>query len=217
MSTKKALVVAGGECLALTTLVKMIKESSLVVAADSGAEHLLRAGRVPDAVIGDLDSCDKGIIDRIKDTKCEFIKLEEEKDLTDTEAAIDYCIRLGYENIDVTCAVEGKRLDHLFGNVFLLPKYTEKGIKVRLYDDGGRYLEVINDEIDIHGKVGTFVSLIPLAGEVIGVTTKGLKYELDNATLSQGNTLGISNKISSTPAKVTLVRGLLLVIREKDH
>ncbi len=216
MSIKKALVVAGGECLELTTLVKIIKESSLVVAADLGAEHLLRAGRVPDAVIGDLDSCDKGIIERIKETKCEFVKLAEEKDLTDTEAAIDYCIARGYQEVLVAAALKGKRLDHLFGNVFLLPKYVKKGLKVRLIDDSGRFLEVISREISFSGKKGTFVSLIPISETVNGVTTKGLKYDLDEADLTQGNTLGISNQIENEDVVIKLDEGLLLVIKEKD-
>jgi len=216
MLNKTALVVAGGECLALTKLVKMIRESDLVVAADSGAEHLLRAGKVPDAVVGDLDSCDKSIIDRIKETKCEFVKLPSEKNLTDLEAAIDYCIENGYEDIKVACAIFGKRLDHLFGTVFLLPKYVNEGVKVRLIDDNGRFIEAINESIDLVGQKGTFVSIMPLTESVEGVTTSGLKYPLENATLTKGNTLGISNEIIEREAGVKISSGILLLIREKD-
>ncbi|MFP4457269.1 MAG: thiamine diphosphokinase [Clostridia bacterium] len=213
---KRALVVAGGESINLTTLVKMINRSDLVVAADSGAEHLLRAGTVPHAVIGDLDSCDKSMIDRIKETKCEFVKLSQEKDITDTEAAIDYCVDKGYERIDVTCVLKGKRLDHLFGNVFLLPKYVKKGVRVRLIDDNNRFLEAINDNIKFSGQSGTFVSLIPLTDEVSGVSTRGLKYPLVDAKLDKGNTLGISNEIVEKEVEIEVTSGTLLIVREKD-
>lgn len=216
MSIEKALVVAGGDCLALTTLVKMIRESSLVVAADSGAEHLLRAGTVPDAVIGDLDSCDRSVIERIKETKAEIILLPTEKNVTDTEAAIDYCINKGYKHIDVVCAMRGKRIDHLFGSVFLLPKYLKKRARVRLVDDNKRFIEAIDTEISFSGQEGTFVSIIPLSSGVSGVTTKGLKYPLEDAALSQGNTLGISNEIVSERVMISVKEGVLLIIKERE-
>jgi len=85
-----------------------------------------------------------------------------------------------------------------------------------LIDDNGRFIEAINESIDLVGQKGTFVSIMPLTKSVEGVTTSGLKYPLENATLTKGNTLGISNEIIEREAGVKISSGILLLIREKD-
>jgi len=217
MSNKKALVVGGGEVPALPTLSEFVRQCDLVVGADLGAEHLLLAGRIPDAIIGDLDSCSAGVVERLRSAGCEIIEYPRDKNFTDVEAALDYCVEHGYKEILVAAALHGRRIDHIFGNVFLLPKYVREGVAVRLCDEGGRFIEAITDRITITGRKGTYVSIMPLTVRVTGVTTKGLKFPLRNKRLKQGSTLGLSNEMCEEEAEITIESGILLVIREKNR
>jgi thiamine pyrophosphokinase len=60
----KAVVIAGGE--AVSEDAAHLVGAGLVIAADSGAQWLDGRGPVPDLLIGDLDSIDPGLLDRLR-------------------------------------------------------------------------------------------------------------------------------------------------------
>jgi thiamine pyrophosphokinase len=60
------------------------------------------------------------------------------------------------------------------------------------------------------------VSLLPLAGDALGVTTSGLEYALDTETLHFAATRGVSNTLLGTTATVQITAGLLLVVHHQS-
>ena len=64
----------------------------------------------------------------------------------------------------------------------------------------------------LHGRLGDIVTLLPLDGEVEGITTSGLRYPLRDETLRLGPARGLSNVRTSATAAVTVRNGHLLVI-----
>jgi thiamine pyrophosphokinase len=66
--------------------------------------------------------------------------------------------------------------------------------------------------IELWGRPGEYVSLVPIGGDVDGVTTAGLRYPLHGEPLRSGSTRGISNEFATAAACVALERGTLLVI-----
>ncbi len=68
--------------------------SDYIVCADGGADVATQYGIRPDCVIGDFDSTNTN--NRLD---CLYITLPSEKDLTDTEAAINHAIELGISGI----------------------------------------------------------------------------------------------------------------------
>lgn len=60
------------------------------------------------------------------------------------------------------------------------------------------------------------ISLLPFGREATGITLRGFRYPLVQATLSAGRSLGVSNIIEQDTAAITLERGDLLVIRSRD-
>ena len=108
-----AYIITGGDILLKNISVKT-EEGDIVIAADSGYKTALDLKLPVDILIGDMDSlkCDipKGI---------EVIKLPEEKDLTDTEAALALALEKGADNITIIGGI-GSRLDHTLASVGLL-------------------------------------------------------------------------------------------------
>jgi thiamine pyrophosphokinase len=71
----------------------------------------------------------------------------------------------------------------------------------------------VRDAAMLEGHAGDTVSLLPLTGDAHGVTTKGLLYPLDDATLSYQRARGVSNVLLDPPGHVSLREGLLLVVQ----
>jgi thiamine pyrophosphokinase len=65
----------------------------------------------------------------------------------------------------------------------------------------------------LQGEVGSTVSVLPLSAQATGITFNGLRYPLEDATLTLGSTRGISNEIACTPARVHIETGTLLVVQ----
>jgi len=64
--------------------------------------------------------------------------------------------------------------------------------------------------VQLHGKPGDIVSLIPLGEEARGITTHHLEYPLRGESLAFGSTRGISNVMLKNQAKVHVSEGMLL-------
>ena len=200
----KALVVAAGN----TEGIKLSGKYDFVIAADGGYDKALSLGLKPDVFIGDMDSV------RSKVGEIEKIRLQVEKDFTDTEAAIEKAIELGFEEIDVIGAT-GTRFDHSFANACLLKKYVSENVKIRILDSHNEIF-AINRECVVKGRKGETVSLLPLDSKVFGVTLKGFYYPLEDADVKLGTTLTVSNIITDDIAKIEIKEGVLLVIIARD-
>ena len=104
----------------------------LLLAADRGLDFFLETGLVPDIVDGDFDSLSgagKAYLESLDHT--EIVRLNPEKDDTDTQSTLNLAIRRGAKNILILGATGG-RLDHFIGNMGLLGYGRQKGVNVML-------------------------------------------------------------------------------------
>ena len=69
---------------------------------------------------------------------------------------------------------------------------------------------------EIEGEKGDIVSFIPITPMVKGVTTRGLEYPLDKATMYMDSPLGVSNVMEGKMASYTFDEGMALVIKARD-
>ena len=185
----------------------------LVVAADGGATALERLGRRPDVLIGDLDSADGALVERLMRAGVRVERHPTDKEASDTELALAAAVAAGADEIVVLGAIGGDRLDHELANVLLLADPALEGHDVRVVHAGNVVRLVRSGEVRaLDGHVGDLVTLLPIGGEAFGVTTHGLRWPLPAATLRMGRSRGLSNEIVMTPASVRLESGLLLVI-----
>ena len=103
----------------------------------------------------------------------------------------------------------GGRSDHFFANLLLLAKCS---CPVTWY--GHDFIGYINkNPLTLKGKPGQLFSVIPLTGEVTGLTIEGAKYPLVGANLSWGTTLGLSNEFIADTVRISWVTGKLILLQ----
>ncbi|MDY7041937.1 MAG: thiamine diphosphokinase [Chloroflexota bacterium] len=207
----RAAVMVGGEIHDSSTCTSFLRFADLIVAADGGAQHVLRLGFVPHVVVGDMDSLDGEQAERLRQAGCRLLPHPVRKNETDSELAILHAVEQGVDEITILGALGG-RLDHTMANVLLLSLPELRGVRVRLVD-GQQEAILIQDEGTIQGRVGDTVSLLPVAGDAEGITTQGLEYALNDSTLIFGRTRGVSNVLTAPTARVRLRKGALLCVR----
>ncbi len=180
----------------------------LVIAADSGLDVALDAGVAVDVLVGDLDSVTD---QRVEAFDGEVVRFPADKDFTDLELALDCAVQRGASRIMVLGG-GGGRLDHELGSllVLTLEKYEGVAIEARI---GSAHVRVVRGRVELTGAVGQIISLIPVTDSVEGVTTVGLRWGLDKATLQRGATWSISNEFALPVASVDVVAGVLLAVQ----
>lgn len=218
---KKALIVTGGSIDREFSLQLLKKESfDYLIAADSGMRFFYEVGILPQLIVGDFDSADPEMLFWFREQESvEICQLNPIKDDTDTEHAIRTAIAMGAEEITLLGAT-GTRLDHVLGNLTMLGIGLEDPahpVSIFMVDPHNR-IRMINGSLALSKKqqFGSFVSLLPFAGAVEGITLTGMKYPLNDYTMEGFNSLGVSNEITGEVAEIRLKKGYLLVIESRD-
>jgi thiamine pyrophosphokinase len=191
----------------------------LVVAADGGARHAESLGMTIDVWVGDGDSVEPGLLEALAASGIPLERSRPDKDESDTELAVLAALRRGADGIVIVGALGGTRLDHSLANIGLLALPALAGRPAVLVDAHSRVSLIQAPGPDggpterrLAGRPGDVVSLLPIGPGVVGVTTVGLAYPLANEPLPAGPARGLSNVRSAETARVTLRRGLLLVV-----
>lgn len=208
------VIAANAPDLDAAPFMAQIAAADRLVAADGGALPLLRLGRAPHVVIGDMDSLDEAALRELDARGAELRRFRRDKDETDLELALLYAAAAGASAIDVIGGLGG-RWDHTLANVALLalPELADRRVRLLAV---GQTLTLVRDTALIDGRVGDTVSLVPLAGPAHGVTTQGLQYALADATLSFERARGVSNVLLDPPGRVSVRAGLLLLVHHDD-
>ncbi len=193
-----------------------------VIAVDKGLMTAHKLSLPVDMIVGDFDSVDKEILTAYKNgafkNKPEVISLQPEKDMTDTQVALEQAIkRFGKQEEIIIFGATGTRMDHALANINLLMITLCYGVKACILDRNNKiYLQRDNFSLNRNDCYGDYVSLLPFTEKVTGLTLFGFKYSLDKYTLMQGNSLGVSNVMIEENVSVTFDTGILIVIESKD-
>ena len=187
-----------------------------VMAVDAGLGHLIRAGMMPDYILGDFDSLrreDFPFLDRWQRERPEALtRLPHIKDDTDTVAAVKLGLRLGYRRFRIYGGLGG-RLDHTLSNIQTLAYLKRHGGHGTLAGRGQLVMVLEHEQIRIDRGFEGLFSLFALDEQVTGITLKGMDYELENGSLVNTFPLGQSNEIHADRQALAAVdKGLALVI-----
>jgi len=207
------LIFANGELAPLPDLSELLDRAGLIIAADGGANHCARLGIVPNTLIGDLDSVEAGLLQKLQAQGVAIHRHSPEKDATDLELALDLALGHGATAVWLFGALGG-RWDMSLANIMLcaLDKYRSFPITLAGADCRMHILHA-GQPFTVHPThPGRKISLLPLRGDVHGVTLEGFKYPLQNASLAFGSSRGISNVLTDKAGTVRLQQGVLLCI-----
>ena len=206
----RAVIFANGEFPNPQNARDLLCSDDFIIAADGGTHHALAVGAIPHVVIGDLDSLSPDEQARVEAAGAQVIRFSPRKDETDLELALLHAVREGATEIVILAALGG-RLDQTIANLLLLALPELSGLDVHIVE-GQQTVFLIHDEALIEGRPGDTVSLIPLGGDAVGVTTEGLEWPLHEDTLRFGPARGVSNVLTAERARVRVRRGSLLCV-----
>ena len=196
------VVVVGGEAISPAVLDR-IPDLRVVIAADSGYDHAMALGLEVDLLVGDMDSIESSVPASVG-----VVTYPENKDETDLALALHTATQLSPTSLTVIGGFGG-RLDHLLTNAAVLGQFAEWD--PRWYDDETECFILTHTAL-VEAPVGSLISLIPLWGPAIGLTTTGLKWDVEDADVVPGTSRFVSNEIAEAPASLSLNAGMLLVI-----
>lgn len=212
----RTLIISGG-LIDLDYMDQYLKENDFdyIIAADKGCKYAFELDIKPNLILGDFDSLEKDYVRKLNELSINVKTFPTDKDKTDTHIAIDEAIEVGSEEIIIIGGIRGNRLDHTLGNIHILMIPLEQNIKCSLVDRNN-VVNLVNNTMELSKEDYKYISLIPLTNEVTGVTTEGLKYELNDYQFKQGISLGLSNEMIKESCKIAIKKGILIVILSKD-
>lgn len=210
----KAVLVCNGSICDYNEIKKYISNNDYIISVDGGAGHLRRMGIAPNVLIGDFDSANSEDLQYFIDLGINKLKFPAEKDMTDSELAIEKAVEMGADELLFIGAM-GSRVDHSLANLLLLKKCLDIGIKACILDENNQ-IYMFKSTFTMPKQDGYKLSLIPISAKVTGVTTFGLKYKLNNATMHLGTSWGVSNEFIEDEATVKIGEGILMVCVSRD-
>ena len=207
----RAVVVGNGERPSLGLWNRLMEENPVVLCADGGADTAHAYGVIPYAVVGDLDSlslnaCAEALSERV-------IRIDADNTGTDVQKVLRYAVDLGISEAKLV-GFTGGRTDHWLWNLSMLKLFGD-AMCLCIIDD---YCEVrlVRGTVKMLAQTGQKISLTPLGGEAVGITTRGLKFALNGESLALGVRDGISNEVTDSPVEIRVERGDLLVVVQRE-
>ena len=195
----RAVVIGNGTINDYEYIKSRLKSSDFIICADGGLRHARKMRVTPDVLIGDFDSHDR-------EYGIKTYEYPRDKNFTDGELAVSYASEHGYNEI-MLLGMTGDRLDHTLTDIFIMYSYPG----AFLVDDKNE-IHIVKDRLIIAGCAGKTLSIIPVCGDLTGIVTKGLKWQLDNETLYFGTSRGNSNIIESDICEISVKNGTGIVV-----
>ena len=201
---KECVIFCAAEC---DGLIRPIGPESLVIAADGGLRHTEKLGMIPDVVLGDFDSLG------YKPAGANVFPVE--KDDTDAMLAVRLGLRRGCGVFLLYGSLDGPRLDHTVANFQTLQFLADHGAAGYLIGNHTMVTVVKNEKITFPAGLSGTISVFCIGPDADGVTETGLFYELENASLTSGFPLGVSNHFTGQRAEISVKNGSLLVLWDR--
>ena len=179
--------------------------SDYVIAADAGYAALTAHGITPDLVVGDFDSLG-GVPEHPN-----IVQTPVEKDDTDMMTAVRQGLSQGCKVFVIDGGLGG-RVDHIAANLQTLAFIAKMNARGCLLGREMSATAITNGRIDFTADAIGRLSVFCLGEKAKGVTLTGLKYPLNNATLTCDFPLGVSNEFTGLPSTVSVCEGTLIIM-----
>lgn len=190
-------------------------EFETIIAVDKGLEALNKINVMPNYIIGDFDSVNKTTLNQYENKNIEITYLKPEKDFTDTHMAIKLAIEKKAKHITIIGAT-GTRMDHTLANIHILNETLQNNVPTEIINENNRIMLINRKAKLIKNTNYKYISIIPLTTKITGVTLKGFKYNIENATINLGESIGVSNEQIEQEALIEIKEGIAILIYSKD-
>ena len=197
-------------CPVQPELKRLLRADDFIIACDAGYHNCERLGCKPNVIVGDFDSAPCPVQD-----DDDIVVLPHVKDDTDTEYAAKLASQKGFDEVLLLGALGGKRLEHTLSNLCTGLGLEQRGVRATLQDERSRITFVMPGESRRYPKEDYFYfSVFPMEGTAEGVCESGSFYELDDALLTAGYPLGVSNEYApgSDCITVSTRKGALVIV-----
>lgn len=176
-----------------------------VIAVDGGYVHLQHAGFAPDLVMGDFDSL--GYVPKGVRTQ----RFPAHKDASDMELAFERAKQRRFDTVYAFGALGG-RLDHTLANIQVGARFSEAGMSVFLVgDDNVLAYATGPDCFEAEARESGTVSVFSLSDECTGVFERGMEWDLDDVTLTNRTSQGLSNELTGEPVMIGVESGTIVI------
>ena len=157
---------------------RLVSEETICFCADGGANFAFQYGKVPEIIIGDLDSIEKKVLEYYKSKNILVKKFPKDKDFTDFELILKEINKISenknfVEKIFVVGGL-GKRIDMTLNNLFIMEKY-----KNLVFLQENEEIFYAEKSFVLKNKKECEFSIIPISEKVEKLTLKGFKFETD--------------------------------------
>jgi len=183
---------------------RLIATAPRIVAADRAADLLSGWGRLPDALIGDMDSIRDLDAWRDQPTAIRHIA---EQDTTDFEK----CLYATEAPFYIAHGFVGRRLDHTLAVLHALLRRPDKGV-ILIGEVEAMALVPPGRGLSVRLEPGVRVSIFPLV-EVMGTRSAGLTWPVEGLRFQPGQMIGTSNRASAERVEIGMDRpGALAIV-----
>ncbi len=192
LSCPGPIALVGAGPVAPEALDRCLAMSAGTMAADGGARALIAAGRMPDAVIGDLDSLDPGTVPA---ERVLHLRGQDDTDLEKCLARIDAPLVLG-------AGFLGGRVDHELAALGVLARLAGRGAPPCVLLGAQDAVFAVPSRLSLALPPGTRVSLFPF-GTVRG-RSSGLRWPIDGIAFAPAGRVGTSNRVADGAERIEL-------------
>jgi len=167
---KKTIILADGSFPVHDIPLQYLREAERIICCDGSSDQLIKAGFVPEAIVGDLDS----VSPEIKEKFSGKLFPDPDQETNDLTKAVRWCTERNYKDL-VILGATGKREDHTIGNISLLIEYAREAEVMMVTDTG--ILRPFLKSCEIRSFRGQQISVFSINPET-EITASGLRYPL---------------------------------------
>ncbi|MCL4189348.1 MAG: thiamine diphosphokinase [Rhodobacteraceae bacterium] len=200
VEASRGVTVVGGGQVAARRLAAALALAPVLVAADGGADRAVALGRLPDAVIGDLDSLGPRARAALPASRIHRIA---EQETTDFEK----CLRSIAAPFVLGVGLAGPRLDHLLAALNVLARHPGRRCVLM---GAGDIAFLCPPQLALDLPAGMRLSLFPL-GPVTGESA-GLVWPLGGIGFAADGRVGTSNRVAGGEVRLSFSAPRMVVI-----
>ena len=190
---------------------KLVSENAVCFCADGGANFAFKYGKIPEMIIGDLDSVEKKVLEYYKSKNILVKKFPKDKDFTDFELILEEIRKIKKDNnyLQQVFVVGGlgKRIDMTLSNLFIMEKY-----KNLVFLQENEEIFYAEKSFVLKNKKECEFSIIPISEKVEKLTLKGFKFETNKIDVKRESSRLVSNVIVGNEASVEFESGKMIII-----